>query len=455
MEETSKIEKLEAFEEVVKCLSGAVAGRALYPLGHPTVLSATEKTYHILAKLLKKRKEFSLGRIENELVFEDISISGETNTSLKGFIEHLKERAVERISFFSGLKIEELKQFIETLSLSPKELTGKGGLSKDLSREKITSITCGSFYLPEVQKKERLPALSSKDPKELYAQSLVPIKELISCIKSGKSVDLKGVSKVIQGLVDNISFDKTALFNLALLKAHDDYTFTHALDVSLLNMAQGKMLGFKENILHDLGMAGILHDVGKEFVPGEILRKPSKLTEEEMEAMKKHPVDGAKLLRKTKYAGDLACIVAFEHHLCYDLSGYPTLSRKRKLNLASMITTISDHYDALTTTRPYKKSMVQEKALRLMLGFSGKIFEPILLSHFIRAIGLYKAGDSVKLDTGEIGIVHQENQDLLRPQVKIVLNKDGEKVSEVVELREKDSRGDYLRSILSKVDPEE
>ena len=338
--------------------------------------------------------------------------------------------------------------------MSSKELIKKGGLSKELLRQGVTSITCGGFYLPKVQKKERLPALSSKDLKELYAQSLVPIKELISCIRSGKSIDLKGVSKVIQGLIDNISFDKTALFNLALLKAHDDYTFTHALDVSLLNMAQGKMLGFKENILHAIGMAGILHDAGKEFVPGEILRKPSKLTGEEMEVIKKHPVDGAKLLRKTKYADDLACIVAFEHHLYYDLSGYPTLSRKRKLNLASMITTISDHYDALTTTHPYKKSMVQEEALRLMLGFSGKVFEPILLSHFVWAIGLYKVGGSVKLDTGEIGVVQQENQDLLRPQVKIVRSRNGEKVSEVVELREKDGRGDYLRSILSKVDPE-
>ncbi|MCJ7646125.1 HD domain-containing protein, partial [bacterium] len=210
----------------------------------------------------------------------------------------------------------------------------------------------------------------------------------------------------------------------------------------------------------DLGIAALLHDVGKIKVPEEILRKPGKLTPEEFELIKKHPADGAKILMKTTGTSKMAYVVTFEHHIKYDLTGYPVVSRaKRGLNLGSMLVRIADTYDAMRSNRSYARETPPEKTIKEMEEASGKEFEPVLLRKFIRLIGVYPPGTFVRLDANEIGFVFQTNpSDPYRPRVRIIIDSNGSKIEnpQEVELEEKiPETGNFRRSIKESVDPEQ
>src|SRR6185503_6543701 len=165
-----------------------------------------------------------------------------------------------------------------------------------------------------------------------------------------------------------------------------EYTFVHIINVGILSMSLGEALGFDARMTHDLGVAALLHDVGKMAVPLEVLNKAGRFTEEEYRAMQVHPVEGARILMRTRDVPELAVLVAYEHHVRYDGAGYPKVPAGWKLNLASRICQIADVYDALRTDRPYRAGMPPEKILKIMKGDAGTYFDPDLLNVFLEKV---------------------------------------------------------------------
>jgi putative nucleotidyltransferase with HDIG domain len=170
---------------------------------------------------------------------------------------------------------------------------------------------------------------------------------------------------------------------LAALRNTDEYTFTHSTNVCILNLAQARALGIEGQQLQEIGIAAMLHDIGKMFIPEEILAKPEKLTVEEMELMKEHPVKGAKFLLKQQGVPHLAVVTAYEHHMRCDLGGYPTVTSGWQLNLCSHMTMISDFFDALRTRRPYREPMDLQSISGMMLDMMGTGFHPALARNFL------------------------------------------------------------------------
>ena len=244
---------------------------------------------------------------------------------------------------------------------------------------------------------------------------------------------------------------------LTALKKYDNYTFTHMVNVSALAMAQARALNIEGTLLREFGVAALMHDIGKVHTPLEVLNKPDKLTKDEFDVMKRHVVDGAHILRRTPEMPALAPIVAFEHHLKQDLSGYPENIGSRKLNLCTMIVSIADVFDALRSNRPYRQGLATNR-IRAIMGEQGNpAFNQTLLKRFVNLMGLFPVGNLVRLSTDELAVVTAEHPtDPFRPQVKIIADRNGDFLEEplLVNTWERDGAGDQERGVVEAVDPE-
>jgi hypothetical protein len=202
-----------------------------------------------------------------------------------------------------------------------------------------------------------------------------------------EQIDLKAVLGVVAGFVTAFRNEANPFMALVPLREMDEYSFTHSINVCILNLAQGMSFGFEGQLLHDVGVAGMLHDVGKQFVPEEILNNPGNLREKEWEFMRQHTVRGAEYLLNNPGIPRIAVLTAFEHHLKYDMSGYPKVPKGWQTNLCSQITMISDFFDALRTKRIYREALTFDKTAGIMLWLAGTDLNPALTLNFLKTLG--------------------------------------------------------------------
>jgi len=303
-----------------------------------------------------------------------------------------------------------------------------------------------------------------KYSKEVYFKSIGLVKEVVESINQQKALNIRKAKRLMQNAVNAIMQDDSTLLGLANIKNYDEYTFNHSVNVAIYAIALGQRIGVPKKHLSHLGMAGLFHDMGKTRIPKEILNKTGKLSPEEWLMMRSHPVVGTELIMRMKEWGELSTRMiegAFEHHLRYDLTGYPRLTRKRKITLFGRIITIGDFYDALVRPRVYNRfPYVSGKILGIMLERSGKDFDPAIVKVFINMIGIFPLGTLVLLNTNEMGLVTQIQEDtelIDRPKVCLLSYSDGEyRKGKVVDLREMDEvTGDFKRSIVKTLDPNE
>jgi HD-GYP domain-containing protein (c-di-GMP phosphodiesterase class II) len=234
-----------------------------------------------------------------------------------------------------------------------------------------------------------IPDASPEALQELLALSgiqLDGLKELYASIKKRKMIDIRGVDEMVTGFIKGFRREINPLGLLASLKSANEYTFTHVTNVCILAMSQAETLGFKGNHLHDLGVASLLHDVGKIFVPEEILNKPGNLTPAERAIMETHTVKGARYLMGIEGIPKLAVLAALEHHLKYDGSGYPSLKGGWRPNIASQVISIADVFDAMRSKRAYQPAATMEQIAGVLQKGRGIAFNPQLVDHFLKLV---------------------------------------------------------------------
>ena len=222
-------------------------------------------------------------------------------------------------------------------------------------------------------------------------------------------------------------------------------------------MSQARALNLDGPLLREFGFAALMHDIGKVNTPLEVLNKPGKLDKNEFEIMKRHVVDGAHILRKTPEMPALAPIVAFEHHLKQDLSGYPENIGHRELNLCTMIVSIADVFDALRSNRPYREGLATNRIRSIMGEQDNPAFNQKLLKRFVNIMGLFPVGNVVRLNTDELGVITAEHpSDPFRPQVKVIVDGRGERLETPFRANtwERDTHGDFPRAVVEAVDPD-
>ena len=251
-------------------------------------------------------------------------------------------------------------------------------------------------------------------------------------VKLGKALRLKRAKRVVQSMIDQLLAAETNLLGLTNLRCHDEYTYNHSVNVGILSIAIGQRVGIGKNRLVELGMAAVFHDIGKSCIPLAVLNKPGPFDEQEWAVMRRHPVLGVKELLKLKGVDALTARImqgSFEHHLNLDGSGYPRVDYPRGVSLSGRIVAIADCYDALTSSRVYRRTAeTPDATLRYILQKSGTLYDPILAKLFVNALGVYPVGTLCQLSSGELGVVMQSNPDpeqWERPRVKVIATPDG------------------------------
>jgi len=347
-------------EDFITYLTNATRNKTIYPSGHPIIMRSLMRTFEILETLMEEKEEINIAVVGDELIFEGMHLH-EISTALYGFTRDLRQRGIEKITFLKGLKNEEFLGLIDVLTMAQEKLKNSGGPIKALASKGIKNITLGKIGTPkEVQPELGRGEEFKAKAKEFYKDAVDAIKRIVEDIGFKKRVNIEKARSAINSMVASIQRNRTPLVTLASLKAHDEYTFSHAVNVAVLTLVQGEALGLDRQTLNDLGIAGLLHDMGKLKVPEEILKKPGKLTSEEFELIKLHPADGAKILMNTPGISKLAYVVTFEHHIKYDLSGYPVVSREKgAANEGSMSVPIAESGYAMTYRSHYAKNNKQ------------------------------------------------------------------------------------------------
>ena len=299
--------------------------------------------------------------------------------------------------------------------------------------------------------------------RQTYARSLDVTREVMTQARLGRSAGLKRVKRAVQGIVDSILSDPSSLVGLTTLREFDEYTFVHSVNVCILSVALGRRLGLTKSQMLDLGLAALLHDIGKSRVSLETLNKRESLTDRERGELQAHTWRGVlALFALPEGAGRpwRAIVSAFEHHLRVDLSGYPPTVRMRKLSLFSKIIAVADGFDAATTTRVYQTNpWSPADVLRGMRDNARLGFDPVIVKAFINLTGIYPIGTLVVLDTFEMGLVHAPSDDataLSRPMVRLVSDEQGNMLPAtfITDLTERATDGGaYLRTIIRTEDP--
>ena len=226
----------------------------------------------------------------------------------------------------------------------------------------------------------------SDDISGFLSQQIEIVKEIFKDISSTQQINIPRLNQVIGNFVSAFRKKMNVLKLLSHAKSREEYSYIHATNVSVLSIFQMKTLGVKESLfLRDIGIAGLLHDVGKLFISGETLGKRGVLEEKEWAVIKLHPLHGARFLSSIKGLPRLVPIVAFEHHLKYDGQGYPELHVcHEKQHICSQVIAISDCFDALRSTRPYRKGLEIKEILSIMEKDTARAFNPFLLENFMR-----------------------------------------------------------------------
>lgn len=233
------------------------------------------------------------------------------------------------------------------------------------------------------------------------SQAVPTLDNAWSNIRTGNAISMHAVDSLADQMHQMLQGDASALVHLSKLKSHDQYTFVHTINVSILSASLAQACGLSDTKVRDIAVGAMLHDVGKSNVPESILSKKGQLESDELAIMRRHPLDGARMLIDAGNAPDLAIVIAYEHHMHLNRTGYPLPRQDHHPHLASQIVQVADMFDALRTNRPYRAGMTSEKAFEIMMQGAGKTHDKALLDWFFTRIAP-RCVDSPALDVGNI-----------------------------------------------------
>jgi HD-GYP domain-containing protein (c-di-GMP phosphodiesterase class II) len=384
-------------ERTIVDLARAMKNVSFYEAAHPAVQNVLLEVRGDLDRLLEGRAELVLKLVDGYLVVNDIPMMSQ-HASIGNLIGACHRRDVNGIVFQRGVALKDVEHLVELLAAEPGDVDAAGGMAAELSARGVRRISI-----------ERLRSTGGKDWRWAHSAALDVMRGAATDVRRSQPLDVGSIKWSLHEIVDNVLGERSIVYGLGSMKGMDEYTFIHALHLCILAVELGRQLGLNREQLEEIGVCALLHDVGKIFVPLEILRKPGPLDNEEFAIMSLHPVRGAAVLAPEPGLTEAAALVAFEHHMHMDYSGYPKLRRARPLHMYSLMASITDVYDALTTSRPYRPAMPPHRAVALIKEQYEKRMEPLLLRQFLAMLGPYPWGSLLRLDEKRFALVVRPN----------------------------------------------
>jgi len=374
--ESQQITNLHSF---IRSLVSAVANAALYSLDHQQVTRLAGAAQDALIQCLLRDEEVTLLLVDDQLVCGGSPLEG--SLYFGRLVHFLRARGVGHVTFVRGIDQPELLALIGNLAKS-----GAGEQKLQPSAhirfgQVAVHLGIGGTEEGQEELRRRIPDLA-----DIPGEELALFLEMHEGVKQHRKLNVSGISEVVTGFVTAFHEVSGPLMALAPLRALDEYTFTHSTTVCILNLAQAMSLGIEGQLLHDIGVAAMLHDIGKLYVPEEVLTKPKDLTDWEWQLIRQHPLKGAQYLLDAPGVSRLAVVTAFEHHMKYDQTGYPQVPAGWVQSLCGHMTTISDVFDALRTRRVYRGPLEFNRVAAIMGELSGKDLHPFLTENFLKLL---------------------------------------------------------------------
>jgi len=437
----------------------------LYPVENAQVQKALDDLAQTTKHLLDVEKELEL-RLQGEFIFVNstrLRLDLDNYASFSHILGVLHQCGVGAVRIDEGVERKQLQIFVSMLlSYAAREATPNKvfELGQKLSDAGVTHI--GVEPPLETDEEAEDEERQKEAAKRTYARSVAVTKEVINSIRMGRTANVKKVKRAVQAIVDQVLNNEASLVGLTTLRDYDEYTFTHSVNVCIFSVALGRKLGLSKLQLYDLGIAALFHDVGKSRVPLEVLNKQGGLSDEEWRIMQAHPWLGVLTLFGLRGYGEIpyrGMIVAYEHHMKTDLTGYPKSLRARELSIYSKIVAVADGFDAATSRRVYQTVPIQpDQVLKEMWENPRRGYDSVVVKAFINLIGIYPVGTCVILDTYEVAVVHGANPDVThvhRPMVRVVTTPEGGLVHPgfLVDLAQRDAQGTFPRTIVKVTDP--
>jgi putative nucleotidyltransferase with HDIG domain len=357
-------------------LSQALSTMALYGDEHPATARALETAVERLSELQSSQPQVQFTFLAGEVLFGNEPVHSLENWEWSG---RLMKAGIERIEFLEVVDAGQLGRFLGHLAV---RLGIRPGNSTDIWQMGQSSIRFGLVTLGEVS----APAPEPKMPVASLSYSLREERETVDWlhqeIQGGAKLHIVEADAVVRSLSIAMHAEQAMVLPLLQLKEFDQYTTTHSMNVSVLAMALGEYLQLGGPAVRALGVAGLLHDLGKVCIPRDLLCKPGQLTPAERKVIQEHPIVGARMLLQNPDPMEIAAVVAYEHHVMLDGGGYPTLQDSRGAQYASRLVHVCDVYDALRTNRPYRGAWESERALGYIESRAGVEFDPNIARSF-------------------------------------------------------------------------
>ncbi len=331
----------------------------------------------------------AIGIVGNQLVVADTPMP-KASSGMAELIKRLRDHEIERIAFDRGITADEVNAFVHGIA----SLGAKGAADHPMQFPHI--------HVGRINADERRNDGIGGDMaaiRQLYSNAVSAAQTVWESTTVEGMPDVPAALQTVEGLAEAVTQNRTALVALTAMRNYDNYTFTHMVNVSILTMGQARALGIDGRLLREFGLSALMHDIGKVRTPKDILNKPDKLTDEEFVIMRRHTVDGAEILRRTPEMPILAPVVAFEHHLRLDGTGYPFGVKRDSLNVGTMLCSISDIYDAMRSQRTYQQAFPTDRILAVLKRNDGTQFDQHLVRRFVQLLGVYPPGNLVRLTT--------------------------------------------------------
>lgn len=456
----------EQGRKALGALYTALRALKFYPLENAAVQSALDDLHGLVAGLVASEGGVEL-RVVGDFFFLNetrLRLDLSNYSTFGSFARALTEHGVGAVEVLPGIERGEWAPFLSLLLRAPHPGDPFQGLMDRLQGAPILHLE----FRPIPEGQGGTQGLGGRQEleaaKRTYAQSVRLAREALSDLRMGRLVHVGKVKRAVQGIVDQVLADESSLITLTTLRDYDEYTYTHSVNVCIFSVVIGQRLGLSRLQLYELGLGALFHDLGKSRIPLEVLNKTADLSEEEWFQLQQHPTEGLLALFHLQGFQDVPyrqMLMAYEHHMKVDLSGYPKNRRPRKPTLFSRIVAVADGFDAGTSVRSYQYlPWPPDRVLQEMRDNPRRGFDPLLVKALIQATGVYPIGTLCILDSLELAVVVAVQRDparLHQPIVKVISDPMGVPlaVPRLMDLSEIDpTTGGPVRTIVKTANPE-
>jgi HD-GYP domain-containing protein (c-di-GMP phosphodiesterase class II) len=468
MSDTAKYRSYSQFEEFLHNFYSLSQTARIHSENHTLVLEGIEKfTESINSCMDDESLTFKISNDQLYVDDEKLAYNRTTKNLFDNIIRYYDTRSLDGVRLLESVKqasAKEILAFMRLLDISGQQPEPLTWLTDGLAAENIQWVELiKKTEIPQDEESYKSKAKRRERARKDYTCAKASIEEVAQKIKDGKGeVGVRKTVRVVQDMVTNLIEDDEVYSAISTLRVFDDYTYTHSVNVAMLSMCIGRRINLSRRNLVNLGMCALFHDLGKIEIPSEVLHKKEKLNVSEKKLIEEHSLNSSRLLLKLKASPDSKArllVPMFEHHLKYDLSGYPHADWKKPLTLFGKIISIADKYDTLTSSRAYRKYLLSpDRALGYMFDRAGKDYDPTLIKVFINIMGVYPVGTLLRLDTGELAlVVSSPSRDFSKRPLVCILEKENDgsyKKREIINLDERAPETDnYVREIIETYHP--